>query len=60
MKMLIIFTFSVSPHPYAAMVAMVSIPSAPAPGNIAALKPNNDNNAKHDKNTNLPLHLSDC
>ena len=51
-------TFPSLPHRYAATVAMVTTPRAPAPENPAALHPNKDNKELESRMTNLPWETS--
>ena len=51
--MIILETFPLWVHPWAATVDMVSTPRAPAPENFATLLPNTESNEKHNRITSL-------
>ena len=53
-------TFSESPQPYDATVAITSTPKAPAPENWAMLLPKTESKAQPRRITNLLRDLSDC
>lgn len=53
-------TFSESPQPYDAIVAITKTPRAPAPENWALLLPNTESKAQPRRITNLLRDLSAC